>query len=186
MVLRRLVYSAIALILSGILFWRIAPSFSTEQGWRPVWEVAPPGLLEQLRQDYATEIPADVTVDVRQMQLLKLQQPESLPLYLINTRVYSLEHPDQTPTCGTGGCLFLGYIPGNNGFRQVLNGWINDFQVQGEPPVIGPVQRVLNHVPCFQLTTYNARTQRISPTQTLCFNGGRFVPAATQSLRSFN
>jgi hypothetical protein len=181
MLLRRFLCITIALTLSSILCWRIAPSFSkNDPDWKPVAQVAPAKLLQQLRQDYAPHIPPNQVVEVGQMKMLTLQQPGSFPLYLINTRVYPTGHPEQTPTCGVGGCLFLGYIPDKNGFKQVLNGWINDFEVQGEPPIIQPVQRVLNQVPCFQLTTYNPRAKRMNPTQILCFNGEEFVTAGEE------
>lgn len=181
MLIKRLVYGAISLTLSGVLIWQIAPSFSGESSWQPVSQSAPPKLLQQLQQDYAPHIPSDMTMDVGQMQMLKLQQSGSLPLYLVNTRVHTSRNQKKTPTCGFGGCLFLGYIPENSGFKQVFNGLINDFQVQGKPPVIKPISRVMNRVPCFQLTTYNSRAARINPTQTLCFNGGDFAPVGEKA-----
>lgn len=181
MVGKRFFVGAIALTFSSLLLWQISPGFSeSQQNWRPVSQAAPPALLQQLRQDYAPNLPLDWSGDIGQMRMLKLQQPGSLPLYLINTRVYPPGRPEQTPTCGTGGCLFLGYIPQGNRYRQVLNGLINDFQVQGAPPVIQPVQRTLNNVPCFSLTAFNPRTQSASPSQVLCFNGGNFVPVGNQ------
>lgn len=179
--IRRLGYGAIALTLSGVLIWQIAPSFSGETGWRPVSRIAPSGLLKRLSQDYAPHIPANMAVDVGQMRMLKLQQPGSLPLYLVNTRVYMSGNQKRTPTCGLEGCLFLGYIPDKAGFKQVFEGLINDFQVQGKPPVIQPILRIVNKVSCFQLTTYNTGTGRTNPTQTLCFNGGDFVPIAERA-----
>jgi len=177
----QLCFALTALTLSGVLIWRIAPSFSGETGWQPVSQIAPSGLLQRLRQDYAPHITTNTTVDVRQMRMLKLQQPGSLPLYLVNTRVHTSGNQKRTPTCGLGGCLFLGYIPDKAGFKQVFEGLINDFQVQGKPPVIQPISRVLNKVPCFQLTTYNTGTGRTNPTQTLCFNGGDFVPISEKA-----
>ncbi|MBN8564211.1 MAG: hypothetical protein J0L70_27130 [Leptolyngbya sp. UWPOB_LEPTO1] len=176
MSIKRLVYGAIVVTLSGVLIWQIAPSFSNESSWQPASQIAPPGLLQRLQQDYAPHIPSNATVDVRQMQMLKLQQSGSLPLYLVNTRIHTSGNQKKTPTCGFGGCLFLGYIPDNSSFKQVFNGLINDFQVQGKPPVIKPIARTMNRVPCFQLTTYNPRTGKSNPTQTLCFNGGDFTP----------
>lgn len=181
MLIRRLGYGAIVLTLSGVLIWRIAPSFSGETGWQPVSRIAPPELLQRLRQDYMPHIPANTNVDVGQMRMLKLQQPGSLPLYLVNTRVQTSANPRKTPTCGLGGCLFLGYIPDKAGFMQVFEGLINDFQVQGNPPFIQPISRVMNKVPCLQLTTHNARAGRTNPTQTLCFNGGDFVPVGEKA-----
>jgi hypothetical protein len=175
MSIKRLVYGAIVVTLSGVLIWQIAPSFSDESSWQPVSKIAPPELLRQLQQDYVPHIPSNTTVNVGQMRMLKLQQSGALPLYLVNTRVHTSENQKKTPTCGFGGCLFLGYIPDNSGFKQVFNGLINDFQVQGKPPVVKPISRVMNGVPCFQLTTYNPRTGKINPTQTLCFNGGNFT-----------
>jgi hypothetical protein len=181
MLIRRLGYGAIALTLSGVFIWQIAPSFSGETSWQPVSRIAPSGLLQRLRQDYAPHIPANTTVDVGQMRMLKLQQPGSSPLYLVNTRVHTVGNQKKTPTCGFGGCLFLGYIPDHSGFKQVFEGLINDFQVQRKPPVIQPISRVMNKVPCFQLTTYNARTQKTNPTQTLCFNDGNFTPVGEKT-----
>ena len=181
MLIRRLGYGAIALTLSGVFIWQIAPSFSGETSWQPVSRIAPSGLLQRLRQDYAPHIPAKTAVDVGQMRMLKLQQPGSSPLYLVNTRVHTVGDQKKTPTCGFGGCLFLGYIPDHSGFKQVFEGLINDFQVQGKPPVIQPISRVVNKVPCFQLTTYNSRTQKTNPTQTLCFNGGNFTPVGEKT-----
>lgn len=190
MLIRRLGYGAFAsqlcfaltaLTLSGVLIWRIAPSFSGETNWQPVSQIAPSGLLQRLRQDYAPHIPANTAVDVGQMRMLKLQQPGSLPLYLVNTRVHTSGNQERTPTCGLGGCLFLGYIPDKAGFKQIFEGLVNDFQVQGKPPFIQPISRVMNKVPCLQLTTYNARTRRTNSTQTLCFNGGDFVPVGEKA-----
>ena len=178
--LRRLLYGAVSLTLIGGLIWQIAPSFSGEQGWKTVAEAAPSALRQQLEQDYAPHVPPAQEVDVGQMHILKLQESGAFPLHLINTRVHSLEHPDQTPTCGMGGCLFLGYIPDKSKYKQVLNQLINDFQVEGAPPVIQSTRRVLNGVPCFQLTTYNPSTQRVNPNQTLCFNGKEFVQAGNE------
>lgn len=175
---QRLIGGAIVLTLVGVLLWCVAPGFSVdEQLWQPVAQSAPPALKQQLSQDYAPNVPPDQTVEVGQMKLLKLQQLGSLPLYLINTRVHPVEHPNQTPTCGVGGCLFLGYVPDGNRFKPLLHQWINDFRVQGQPPVIQPVPRVLNDLPCFQVTAYNWQTRQVTPPQTLCFNGGEYVPA---------
>jgi hypothetical protein len=181
MSIKRLLYGAIVVTLSGVLIWQIAPSFSGESSWQPVSRIAPPGLLQRLRQDYAPHIPSNTTVDVGQMQMLRLQQSGALPLYLVNTRVSASGNQKRTPTCGFGGCLFLGYIPNNSGFKQVFKGLINDFQVQGKPPVIKPISQVVNGVPCFQLITYNSRTGKINPTQTLCFSGGGFAPVGEKA-----
>ncbi|KAM3092510.1 hypothetical protein ACKFKG_22095 [Phormidesmis sp. 146-35] len=181
MSIKRLVYGAILVTLSGVLIWQIAPSFSGESSWQPASRIAPPKLLQQLQQDYTPHIPSNTTVDIGQMRMLKLQQSGSLPLYLVNTRVSASGNQKRTPTCGVGGCLFLGYIPHNSGFKQVFNGLINDFQVQGKPPVIKPISQVVNRVPCFQLTTYSPRTGKINPTQTLCFNGGNFAPVGEKA-----
>jgi len=181
MLIRRLVFGGIALALSSVLIWQISPSFSGETSWQPVSRIAPPGLRQRLQQDYTPHIPSNTTVDVGQMQMLKLQQRGSLPLYLVNTRVHTSGDPKRTPTCGFSGCLFLGYIPDNNGFKQVFNGLINDFQAQGQPSVIKPISQVMNRVPCFQLTVFNARTQKTNPTETLCFNGGDFVPVGKEA-----
>ena len=163
-VFQRLIGGAIVLTLVGVLLWRVAPVLSVnEQTWQPVSQSAPPALQQQLNQDYAPNIPPDQTVEVGHMKLLKLQQPGSLPLYLINTRVHPAEHPDQTPTCGAGGCLFLGYVPDGNRFKPVLHQWINDFRVQGQPPVIQPVPRVLNDLPCFRVTIYNGQSRQMKP-----------------------
>lgn len=181
MLIRRLGYGAIALTLSGFLIWRIAPGFSGEVSWQPVSQIAPPGLLQRLRQDYAPHIPVNTSVDVGQMRMLKLQQPGSLPLYLVNTRVHPSGTQKKTPTCGFGGCLFFGYIPDKARFKQVFEGLINDLQVLGKPPLIQPSSQVMNQVPCFRLMTFNARTGKTNPTQTLCFNGGDFMPVGEKS-----
>lgn len=180
--MKRLLPGLMAIVLLGLVYLGVNPALSKLDGtWQRVEQTAPTKLLQQLRQDYAPYLRSDMPVDVGQMQMLKLQQPNSLPLYLINTRAYPKGQPEQTPTCGTGGCLFLGYLPDKDGFKPVLNRWINDFRVQGAPSVIQPTERVLNQVPCFQLTTYNSRTQRTNPTQILCFNGKEFVSAGEES-----
>jgi hypothetical protein len=173
-------YGVILLTLLAVGVWQITPGLSGESAWRLVAQSAPPALLQQLQQDYALHIPPNQTIDVGQMHILKLQQTGSLPLYLINTRIHPVGHPEQTPTCGIGGCLFLGYIPHKDKYQQVLNVMINDFQLKGNSPIIQPLNRVLNDVPCFQLTTSNANTGRIHPTQTLCFNGHTFVEAGEE------
>ena len=185
--MKRLLPGLVAIVLLGLVYLGVTPALSKPQGtWQRVEQAAPTKLLQQLRQDYAPYLRSDTPVDVGQMQMLKLQQPNSLPLYLINTRVHPKGQPEQTPTCGIGGCLFLGYLPDRDGFKPVLNRWINDFRVQGTPPVVQPTGRVLNGVPCFQLTPYNSRTQKPDPTQILCFNGKDFVPAGEESKQKFN
>jgi len=168
---------AFVIVFSGFLLWQMKPSASsTQNGWQPIAKIAPPALLQQFRQDYTPHLPPDWQGDIGQALMLKLEQPGSLPLYLIDTGISPPGHPEQTPTCGMLGCLFLGYIPKENGYQLVLNNYINDFQVQGQPPFIQPVEQVSYNVPCFHLTTYNAATQEMNPTQILCFNGVNFVP----------
>lgn len=153
--------------------------------WQRVGQAAPPKLEQQLRQDYAPYLRRDIPVDVSQMQMLKLEQQDSLPLYLINTRVHPKGHPELTPSCGMEGCLLFGYIPQERRFKRVLNRLVNDFQVEGAPPIIQSTKRVLNRVPCFELTTYSPITGRVNRTQTLCFNGNGFVVAGEES-KSFS
>lgn len=185
--MKRLLPVLIAIALLGLMYVSVHPALSSsESKWLKVYQSAPTALVRQLRQDYAPYLRLDIPVDVGQMQVLKLQQPGSLPLYVINTRVHTQGKPEMTPSCGMSGCLLLGYIPQNAGFKQVLKGYINDFQVQGAPPVIQPIERVLNHVPCFGLTTFNLSTQRVSSIQTLCFDGHQFVQAGNATEGSFH
>ena len=185
--MKRLFSALMVIVLLGLVYLGVTPALSKPQGtWQRVEEAAPTKLLQQLRQDYVPYLRSDTPVEMGQMQMLKLQQPNSLPLYLINTRVHPKERPEQAPTCGVGGCLFLGYLPDKDGFKPVLKQWINDFRVQGAPPVIQLSERVLNQVSCFRLTPYNSRTQRPAPTQILCFNGKDFVPAGEESKQKFN
>lgn len=179
--------SAIALLTSAYFNIHSASS-QANPVWQRVKQAAPLKLEQQLREDYAPYQRTDIPVDIGQMQMLKLEQPGSLPLYLINTRVYPKEHPELTPTCGVGGCLTLGYIPQAGRFKQVLNRWINDFQVEGTLPVIQPINRVLNRVPCFQLSSYNTSTGQPSQTQILCFDSNEFVQAGDepQNRSNFN
>ncbi len=170
-----------AIALLSLAYLSIHPASSKANPvWQRVKQAAPPQLEQQLRQDYAPYKRTDTPVDIGQMQMLKLEQPGSLPLYLINTRVYPKGHSELTLTCGIGGCLTLGYIPQGERFKQVLNRWMNDFQVEGAPPVIQPIKRVLNRVPCFQLSGYSPSTGQPNQTQTLCFDGNEFVQAGDE------
>jgi hypothetical protein len=185
--MKRLLPVLIAIALLSLVYMSVHPALSKATGkWQRVGQAAPAALVRQLRQDYAPYLRLDTPIDVGQMQVLKLQQPGALPLYVINTRVHTQGKPEMTPSCGMSGCLLLGYIPQNAGFKQVLKASINDFQVQGAPPVVRSIERVLNHVPCFGLTTFNPSTQRVNPTQTLCFDGHQFVRAENRTEGSFH
>ena len=108
----RIILPAILLIIVsvGILYAR-----SPQPSWQLARKAAPPALLTQVMAD---NLHPDVTVDVGQMSVLKLQQAgQTQPLYLIDARLVDSE---TQPLCGAAGCALFAYIRTQSGFRQVL------------------------------------------------------------------
>lgn len=138
--------------------------------------VAPPGLLERVQKDYANDSSLNRIVDVSQMNFFQVRQSRARPLFLINTRLPG-QDPSANPTCGQAGCLFYGYLQSGNEYKQVLNGYINDFQVENAPPPIQPTKKVVNQLPCLQLASYQSQSQQLLSSQ-LCFDGKEYQPIA--------
>ncbi|MDZ4877756.1 MAG: hypothetical protein CLLPBCKN_007191 [Chroococcidiopsis cubana SAG 39.79] len=117
-------------------------------------------LLEQVERDYTHDIAPDTPMNVGQMQVSKISKSNSQVLYLVNTRLPG----DNNPSCGVSGCLFYGYVTQNDRFVQVLNGYLNDFQVENALPTIQASQ-IKNHLPCLHLTSAKQQSKE------LCYNG---------------
>lgn len=139
----------------------VAPKWEQLQGTNSA-------LLEQVERDYTHDIAPDIPVNVGQMQVSKISKSNSQVLYLVNTRLPGKD-PNNNPSCGQVGCLFYGYVKQNNSFIQVLNGYINDFQVMNAPPTI-EASRVKNHLPCLRLADSKQQTNE------LCYNGKVYQP----------
>lgn len=138
--------------------------------------VAPRALLEQVQKDYAVDSGLERLMDIGQMHLLQIRQSGAMPLFLINTRLAG-EGSTANPTCGQAGCLFYGYVQSGKKYEQVLNGYINDFQVENAPSLIQPTKKVVNKLPCLQLTLYQAQANQLLSSR-LCFDGKEYQPTA--------
>lgn len=138
--------------------------------------VAPQDLLERVQKDYAIDSGLEQPIDIRQMHLLQVRQPGARELFLINTRLAG-KGSTANPTCGQAGCLFYGYVPFAKKYKRVLNGYINDFQVESAPPPIEPIKKVVNELPCLQLTLYQSQSTQLLSSQ-LCFDGQEYQPIA--------
>lgn len=147
--------------------------------WHRLQISAPAGLLQQVRKDYVSDVNPEQPVDIGQMQLLQISKPKAKSLYIVNTRLPGLD-PSSNPSCGQAGCLFYGYIQQGNRFVQVLNGYINDFRLQGSPPVIQLLNQIANQLPCLQLTFYQNQSQRLMRSK-LCFDGKEYQPVQTST-----
>lgn len=162
-------------ILLGIAF-AIAPVPKALAQKNPAWEflqgAVPPSLLERIRQDYAKDINPEQPVNVGLMQVWQIRSKRAKPLYLVNTRLPGLDTASN-PSCGQAGCLFYGYTTSGKGFIRVLNGYINDFQVEDAPPIIQATSQVTNQLPCLQLNFY--QEQKLL-TSKLCFDGKEYQP----------
>lgn len=147
--------------------------------------VAPQTLLERVQKDYAVDSGLEQPIDIRQMYLLQVRHPGARKLFLINTRLAG-KGSTANPTCGQAGCLFYGYVESGKKYERVLNGYINDFQVESAPPVIQPIEKVVNKLPCLQLTLYQSQSTQLLSSQ-LCFDGQEYQPIAPpRVLRQLN
>jgi len=137
---------------------------------------APQGLLEQVQKDYAIDSGLGRPIDIGQMHLLQIRQPGARELFLINTRLAGIGST-ANPTCGQAGCLFYGYTQSGKEYKRVLNGYINDFQVENAPVPIQPTKKILNQLPCLQLTLYQNQANQLLSSR-LCFDGQEYQPIA--------
>lgn len=145
---------------------------------------APPGLLERVQKDYAIDNGLGRPIDIGQMHLLQVRQPGARELFLINTRLAG-KGSTANPTCGQAGCLFYGYIQSGKEYKQVLNGYINDFQVENAPPPIQPTKKIVNQLPCLQLTLYQNQANQMLSSR-LCFDGQEYqLTAPPRVLKQF-
>lgn len=145
---------------------------------------APQGLLEQVQKDYAVDSNLERPIDVGQMHVLQIRQSAAMPLFIINTRLAGIGST-ANPTCGQAGCLFYGYMQSGKEYRQVLNGYINDFQVKNAPPPIQPTKKIVNKLPCLQLTLYQNQANQLLSSR-LCFDGQEYqLIAPPKVLRQF-
>lgn len=161
------------------LFYLLMPIGGAIAQQNSSWQrlsAAPPGLLERVQKDYAVDSGLEQLIDIRQMHLLQIRLSGARPLFLINTRLAG-KGSTANPTCGQAGCLFYGYVQSGNKYKQVLNGYINDFQVENAPQPIVPIKKVVNKLPCLQLTSYQSQSQQLLSSQ-LCFDGQEYQPIA--------
>lgn len=145
--------------------------------WQSLRSAAPSDLLERVERDYASDKNLVQPVDVGRMKLLRIRQRRAKELFLINTRLPPARKSITNPSCGQAGCLFYGYIKSGKQYKQVLNGIINDFQVDNALPLIQPIKHVVNQLPCLQLTVHNSQSDRLFSSQ-LCFDGKDYQPIA--------
>lgn len=146
--------------------------------------VAPQDLLERVQRDYAIDSGLGQPIDIGQMYLLQVRQPGARELFLINTRLAG-KGSTANPTCGQAGCLVYGYVQSGKEYKRVLNGYINDFQVQNAPPPIQPIKKVVNKLPCLQLTLYQNQANQLLSSM-LCFDGQEYqLTAPPKVLQQF-
>lgn len=145
---------------------------------------APQPLLERVQKDYAIDSGLERPIDIGQMHLLQIRQSGAMPLFIINTRLAG-KGSSANPTCGQAGCLFYGYVQSGKEYKRVLNGYINDFQVENAPPPIEPIKKVVNKLPCLQLTLLQNQSNQLLSSR-LCFDGREYQPTAPPKvLRQF-
>lgn len=111
---------------------------------------APPNLIQQAISENAahTVLPEQVTIST-------VQKPgQNLPLYILNFNDSSL--------CGATGCLYVGYIPNGNSFKQVFG--IHLIQNNS----ISPSNKMQNGLPCLDFSFPPGLVA------TWCYNGSKY------------
>jgi hypothetical protein len=168
---------AIAIVLAIAL--SLHSSNATGQSpWRLAKEGAPAGLMAQVIQE---NIQPGTTVEAEQMKVWTIQQPhQTIPLYLIDTRVANaVEHPQENLLCGAQGCVFLAYIPAEEGhYQRILSLYLNP-HLPPKMTLLQPTAELKAGLPC--LVARQLEQQKIRITQ-FCFNGSTYEIVETQLL----
>ena len=91
---------------------------SKSSDWQLLASTAPPGLMMQIGEAHLT---SGFDEQLGQMKLMQPWQSGQMSgLYLFDSR--SADSPvGENPLCGAMGCVFLGYVPTEEGFQNVLN-----------------------------------------------------------------
>jgi hypothetical protein len=150
---------------------RAAPS------WQAADQVAPPELLEQVRQE---NFNLQAQVEIEQMKVWKIEQPsQSWPLYLIDTRTsHEAETPAANPLCGARGCVFLAYIAVDGVYQRVFHTYL-DPRLPPGLSLFHPASELRSGLPCLVIPQLENRKIRAFH---FCFNGQSYELLETQLL----
>ncbi|MGF1499992.1 MAG: hypothetical protein ACFB8W_24665 [Elainellaceae cyanobacterium] len=144
------------------------PRTMAQGGWQAA-KSAPSSLIQQVA---AENVGSTSPIDVSQMRVWKIRQSgQSVPLYLIDTRTTDPENSAQAnPLCGALGCAFLGYLPGDEGYQQVLGIYL-DPNLPPNIPLFQLSEALHNELPILQVKQLEGhQIQQL----TLTFNGQEY------------
>ncbi|MGF1498406.1 MAG: hypothetical protein ACFB8W_16520, partial [Elainellaceae cyanobacterium] len=136
------------------------------------WQFAKSAPSDLMQQVLAENIGSPSLVDASQMRVLRVQQSgQPTPLYLIDTRTAdSSNSSGGNPLCGALGCAFLGYLPGDEGYQQVLGIYLNP-NLPPDIPLFQLSEALHNELPILQVNQLEGhQIQQL----TLTFNGQEY------------